>query len=187
MSCTAGSAGARFLSFVPATINKKTLKRGFLTLFSGLILQTSVFAESPFSVTGEVAVYGPYGIGAGIGTFYEKPDLIPFVSGFWGSAALLFSDEEGVFEDYTETLIDLQVGGNLDTSQIPLLRNVEKLDVFAGLTLGRRSYTYLNEDYSKILFGVVAGGLYSINETWAVGGKLSTMTRDPRLLVRYSF
>lgn len=181
------SAGMRAFPRTSAAFSRFILPRRIPSLLAILCLYATAQAESPFSVTGELAFYGPYGIGAGLGTFYEKPDLVPYVSGFWGSLAILRTDEAGVFEDYTETLLDIQGGADLDTSQIPVLKDVEKLDVFTGLTLGRRSYTYLDEDYSKILFGVVVGGLYTINDNWSAGGKFSTMTRDPRLLVRYSF
>lgn len=184
-------------STVGSPVQTRTVRPNTRRFLSNLVLSicaVTLFAahgytsaESPFSPTVEVTFIGPYGVGAGLGTFYAMPDRVPYVAGIWGSLALLSSEEEGLFEDYTETLIELQSGVLVDTSNIPVLQDIEALDVFGGLTLGRRSYTYLDEDYSKVMAGLVIGGLYAVNEQWSVGGKLSTMTQDPRLLVRYSF
>lgn len=140
--------------------------------------------KPPLSPFLEVAALGPYGPGIGVGTFYEKPGIVKYIDGFWGGAGMFWSEESGVFEDYTETLIDLHGGVLLD---IPKLNEIEKLDVFAGVSIGFRSYEYLSTDYSDTIFGLVAGAMYAIDDTWSAGGMYSFMANSPRLMASYSF
>jgi hypothetical protein len=147
-------------------------------------ISTLAAGQTPFSPFLEVAAFGPYGPGIGVGAIYDNSKIVKYVDGFWGGAGVFWSEESGVFEDYTETLIDLHGGALLN---IPKLNEIEKLDVFAGLSIGFRSYEYLSADYSETIFGLVAGAMYAIDDTWSAGGMYSFMTNAPRLMVSYSF
>jgi hypothetical protein len=153
--------------------------------FTSLIsLSTTLIADESLSYFAELSVLGPYGVGIGAGAFYDKPDVVKYIDGFWGGITILRVKEEGVYEDYTETTLDLHGGVTLD---IPPLRSIDKLSVFTGISVGRRGYTYLEEDYSEVIFGPIVGAMYDINSDWTAGGAFSFMTSNPRLYISYKF
>ncbi|AJQ93072.1 hypothetical protein [Gynuella sunshinyii] len=137
---------------------------------------------------GEFGFIGPYGVGIGAGAFYDKPEMIQYIKGFWGGAALLLDDEtDNGYGNYTESVLDFHGGISFDSRQIPGLDQVEKLTLFTGLSVAFRDYEHQGENRSRTMFGPVVGAVYEVSQHWTLGGMLSTTTNDPRLIFSYSF